>query len=133
MISINCFLVKVLVSRFSISQLAGVALLSAEAASFFAGRAILKMADVTELMLLGAFSGIHELYRMPKGVEETGLIIYLRSAVKSLGLVEMTELTDLPPRQPQNYERSFSAPKAPVLRYPSLFSPGSLILKSPNY
>ena len=117
---------RVEIGRFDLAQLAGIALMSAEAASFFSGKAVLKMEEVTEMILVGAFKGVNELYRMPKGVEETGLIIYLRSAVKSLGLVEMTELHDPPQRSSQTSERPFGKPKVPVLRYPSLFSPGFL-------
>ena len=118
---------KVTVTRFTIEQIAGCALLAAESASFFHGRAILAMSDVTELILIGAFKGINELCRMPKNVEDKGLIIYLRSAVKALKLVEMKELTD--PVQPTDTtERSFAPPKAPVFRYPSLFSPGMFLV-----
>ena len=123
---------RVEIGRFDLAQLAGIALMSAEAASFFSGRAVLKMEEVTEMILVGAFRGIHELYRMPKDVEDTGLILYLRSAVKSLGLVEMTELSDPPRRSLQTSERPFGKPKTPVLRYPSLFSPGFLESDNPK-
>lgn len=109
------------VGRFTLEQIAGCALLAAEAASFFNGRAILAMKDVTELILMGAFKGIHELVRMSKDVEEKGLILYLRSSVKALKLVDMKELTD--PVQATS-QRTFGPPKPPIFRYPSLFSPG---------
>ena len=121
---------KVEIARFDLAQLSGMALLAAEAASFFSGKACLKMEDVTELILVGAFQGISEIYRMPKDIEETGLIVYLRSAVKALKLVEMKELTDPLKQSKQKSERCFPAPKTPVFRYPSLFSPGFSVLKS---
>ena len=97
--------------------------MAAEAASFFAGRPVLAMGDVTELILVGAFRGINEIYKMSKDVEETGLILYLRTAVKALKLVEMQEVHD-PLSQQQMSEGTFGRPKSPVYRYPSLFSPG---------
>ena len=110
-------------SRFQIHQLAGNALLAAEAASYFNKTAVLAKTEIVELILMNAFGGINELYLLKSTVVEEGLIVYLRQAVKALGLCEMTEVANSV-SQTQMRERTFAVPKATIFRAQSLFQPG---------
>ena len=111
--------------RFPITQLAGCTLLVAEAASYYGGKSVLHLDDVTELILVGAFQGISEMVSIKTSHVEEGLIIYLRQAVKALNLVDMTDVVN-PLSQTQKTEKSFSPPKPSILRSQSLFRPGFL-------
>ena len=55
--------------------------MAAEAASYELKNAVLCLPDVTELILAGAFHGIHEFYSMGNGELKKGLLSYLRSAI----------------------------------------------------
>ena len=109
--------------RFAVSHLAGCALLAAEGASYFSGNSLLTMEEVSELILLGGFDGINELYSLKSVDVEEGLIIYLRRAVQQLRLVEMESVSNSVSRM-QKSERSFSPPKPSLYRRNSLFQPG---------
>ena len=116
-------LVEVNFERFEIHQLAGCTLLAAEAASHYHAKACLHLDDVTELILAGAFSGINEIYLLKPTHIDSGLIIYLRQAVKALKIVEMPTVENPLLRQ-QKREKSFAPAKPSILRQSSLFRPG---------
>ena len=110
-----------MLDKATISQLAGCTLLAAEAASFASGQPVLIMFDIAELISMGAFDHIFELFKDKRDVEEIGLISYLREAVKQLHLVDSVKTEG--PKQ----KTAFGRERSSLFHSRSLFSSGMAI------